>query len=75
METEAGVEPGAPAEDDDRREVAEESEEAIPPISRPRPRPVSEQTRREHEDYNHAIYCSWCKVCVEGCGLGNQHRS
>ena len=30
--------------------------------------------KQEHEDSGHAVYRSWCAACVEGRGLGGQHR-
>ena len=29
---------------------------------------------QEHEDYGHAVHRSWCAACVEGRGVGGQHR-
>ena len=28
----------------------------------------------EHEDSGHDVYRSWCAACVEGRGVGGQHR-
>ena len=30
--------------------------------------------KQEHEDSGHAVYRSWCAACVEGRGVGGQHR-
>ena len=30
--------------------------------------------KQEHEDSGHAVYRSWCAACVEGKGVGAQHR-
>ena len=30
--------------------------------------------KQEHEDSGHAVYRSWCAPCVEGRGVGGQHR-
>ena len=35
--------------------------------------PTSRQ-KREHEDSGHAVDRSWCAACVEGRGVGGQHR-
>ena len=35
--------------------------------------PTSRENQ-EHEDSGHAAYRSWCAACVEGRGVGGQHR-
>ena len=45
--------------------------------------PVSESTqiiqraeeKQEHEDSGHVVNRSWCAACVEGRGVGGQHRT
>ena len=32
------------------------------------------RVKQEHEDSVHAVYKSWCAACVEGRGVGGQHR-
>ena len=32
------------------------------------------EQKQEHEDSGHAVYRSWCAACVEGRGVGGQHR-
>ena len=49
-------------------------DEAAKPIRRERPKEPTRREREEHEDSCHANFRSWCKVCVEARGLGNQHR-
>ena len=34
----------------------------------------SKQMREEHEAQNHAVFRSWCEICVQSRGLGTQHR-
>ena len=31
-------------------------------------------TKFNHEDQGHAMYSNWCAACVEGRGVGGQHR-
>ena len=42
-------------------------------IPRVRVNPTSRE-EQEHEDSGHAVYRSWCAACVEGRGVGGQHR-
>ena len=35
--------------------------------------PTSRETQ-EHEEPGHAVHRSWCVGCVDGCGVGGQHR-
>ena len=30
--------------------------------------------KHEHEDAAHAVHRNWCAACVEGRGVGGQHR-
>ena len=30
--------------------------------------------KQEHEDSGHGVFRSWCAACVEGRGVGGQHR-
>ena len=34
----------------------------------------SHDQREKHEDSGHAVYRNWCAACVEGRGVGGQHR-
>ena len=45
-------------------------------ISRVRMNPKNSTSRekQEHEDAGHAVYRSWCAACVQGRGVGGQHR-
>ena len=52
-------------------EGIEESEETKRKIAAKEP---SKKLRGEHEDENHAVYRSWCAICVASRGLGTQHR-
>ena len=52
-------------------ESIEESEETKRKTAAREP---SKKLRGEHEDDNHAIYRSWCAVCVGSRGLGTQRR-
>ena len=31
--------------------------------------------REEHELLGHAVFCSWCRHCVNSSGYGSQHRT
>ena len=35
---------------------------------------MSSREKQEHEDSGHAVYRSWSVACVEGRGVGGQHR-
>ena len=59
------------AEDVSDDECIEESEETKRKIAAKEP---SKKLRGEHEDENHAVYRSWCAICVASRGLGTQHR-
>ena len=39
------------------------------------PKNPSSGERQKHEDSLHAVYSSWCAACVEGRGVGGQHRT
>ena len=52
-------------------EAADESEELRK--SRAAAAPTAEQ-RESHLLENHAVYRSWCEVCIKSRGLGTQHR-
>ena len=54
----------------------EEDEEPLEAeIPRVRMNPKNPTSReKEHEDSGHAVYRSWCAACVEGRGVGGQHR-
>ena len=38
------------------------------------PKNPTSQEKQEHEDSGHAVNRSWCAACVEGRGVGGQHR-
>ena len=38
------------------------------------PKNPTSREKQEHEDSGHAVYRSWCAACVEGRGVGGQHR-
>ena len=39
-----------------------------------RPKNPTSREKQEHEDSGHVVYRSWCAACVEGRGVGGQHR-
>ena len=55
-------------------EEEEEPLEAEMPRVRMNPKNPMSREEQEHEDLEHAVYRSWCAVCVEGRGVGGQHR-
>ena len=38
------------------------------------PKNPTSREKREHEDSGHAVCRNWCAACVEGRGVGGQHR-
>ena len=52
----------------------EEPLEVEIPRVRMNPKNPTSRKKREHEDSGHAVYRSWCAACVEGRGVGGQHR-
>ena len=52
----------------------EESLEAVIPRVRMNPKNPSNEEKQELEDSGHAVSRSWCAACVEGRGVGGQHR-
>ena len=38
------------------------------------PKNLTNREKQEHEDSGHAVHRSWCAACVEGRGVGGQHR-
>ena len=38
------------------------------------PKNPTSREKQEHEDSGHAVNGSWCAACVEGRGVGGQHR-
>ena len=38
------------------------------------PNNPTSREKQEHEDSGHAVYRNWCAACVEGRGVGGQHR-
>ena len=55
-------------------EEDEEPFEAEVPRVRMNPKNPTGREEQEHEDSGHAVYRSWCAACVEGRGVGGQHR-
>ena len=55
-------------------EEDEEPLEAEIPKVRMNPKSPTSREKQEHEDSGHAVYRSWCAACVEGRGVGGQHR-
>ena len=55
-------------------EEDEEPLEAEIPRVRMSPKIPTSREKQEHSDSGHAIYRSWCAACVEGQGVGGQHR-
>ena len=49
--------------------------EAEIPRVRMNPKNPTSREKQEHEDSGHAVYKNWCAACVEGPGVGGQHRS
>ena len=66
MESPADVEMG--------NEEDEEPFGAEIPRVRLNPKNPTGREKQEHEDSGHAVYRSWCVACVEGRGVGVQHR-
>ena len=52
----------------------EEPLEAEIPRLRMNPKNPTSREKQEHEDSGHAVYRSWYAACVEGRGVGGQHR-
>ena len=42
--------------------------------ARMNPKNPKRREKQEHEDSGHAVYRSWCAACVDGRGVGGQHR-
>ena len=55
-------------------EEDEEPLEAKIPSVRMNPKNPTSREKQEHGDSGHAVYRSWCAACVEGRGVGGQHR-
>ena len=55
-------------------EEDEEPLEAEIPRVRINPKNPTSREKQEHEDSGHALHRSWCAACVEGRGVGGQHR-
>ena len=55
-------------------EEDEEPLEAEVPRVRMNPKNPTSRENQEHEDSGHAVCRSWCAACVEGRGVGGQHR-
>ena len=54
-------------------EDEEPLEKEIPRV-RMNPKNHTSREKEEHEDSGHAVYRSCCAACVEGRGVGGQHR-
>ena len=52
----------------------EEPWEAEIPRARMNHKNPTTREKQEHEDSGHAVFWSWCAACVEGRGVGGQHR-
>ena len=48
--------------------------EAEIPRFRMNPKNPTSSEKQEREDSGHAVCRSWCAACVEGRGVGGQHR-
>ena len=55
-------------------EEDEEPSQAEIPRVRMNPKNPTKREKQEHEDSRHAVYRSRCAACVEGRGVGGQHR-
>ena len=55
-------------------EEDEEPLEAEIPRARMSPKNLTSREKQEHENSGHAVYRTWCAACVEGRGVGGQHR-
>ena len=53
----------------------EEPVDAEVPRARMNLKNPTSREKQEHEDSGHAVYRSWCAACVEGRGVGGQHRN
>ena len=57
-----------------RKEEDEELMEAEIPRVRLNPKNPTSREKQEHENSGHAVYRSWYAACVDGRGVGGQHR-
>ena len=57
-----------------RADVELGNEEDEEPLEAEIPRVNPKNPKQEHEDSGHAVNRSWCAACVEGRGVGGQHR-
>ena len=65
----------APREDVEMgNEEDEEPLEAEVPTARNKPKNPTSREKQEHEDAGHAVCRNCCVACVEGRGVGGQHR-
>ena len=48
--------------------------EAEIPRIKMNPKNPTSREKQEHEDSGHAVHRRWCAACVEGRGVGGQHR-
>ena len=65
---------GSRADVERGNEVDEGPLEAEIPRVRTNPKNPMSREKQEHEDPGHVVYRSWCAACVEGRGVGGQHR-
>ena len=56
------------------REVKRHFERVEKPRARLNPNNPTSRENREHDDSGHAVYRSWCPLCVQGRRVGGQHR-
>ena len=66
----------APADGDDEDEVVEiqGEAEAVPLRTATNPQTPSAKAKEEHRSAGHIPFRDWCKFCIEGRGLEDQHR-
>ena len=57
-----------------RNDEDEEPFEADVPSATMNPKNHTSREKQEHEDSGHAVCRNWCAACVEGQGVGGQHR-
>ena len=48
--------------------------EAKVPRATMNPKNPTSRAKQEHEDSGHVVFRNWCAACVEGRGVGGQHR-
>ena len=61
--------------DDGQRDKQEECEDQLEELRRVlEARQPTELERQKHSQMNHAVFATWCEVCVKAKGTGAQHR-